>query len=260
MCRACGFRFCRHEFDAERASMSNKTDSVAQRLAERDIAIKLIERADHIETTANYMSSSDALDRARARALHADAKWLREIAEELRALVDTARPQSSCEYCGRGSKPWQKNGVWLHEGGVACSTARPTEEDAEVANRITEAAEASIDYENANFDDNALYGAILAALSTARQQGADGQFRAGLEAAAKVVCHMCADPERYTPPEFIPAQDAVCHRHASIERVDPMFRGRVAAECKGAAIRALASPPLVQQDSTKNPGNEAKSV
>lgn len=37
-------------------------------------------------------------------------------------------PFPSCEHCARGSKPWQKNGVWLHEGGVVCSAQAVTED------------------------------------------------------------------------------------------------------------------------------------
>ncbi len=35
-----------------------------------------------------------------------------------------------CEYCQRGSKPWLKNGIWLHEGGVSCAVP-PAEADAQ---------------------------------------------------------------------------------------------------------------------------------
>lgn len=42
-----------------------------------------------------------------------------------------------CAYCASGSKPWQKNGVWLHEGGVACASP-PSASVRERAERATD--------------------------------------------------------------------------------------------------------------------------
>lgn len=42
----------------------------------------------------------------------------------------------SCEHCARGSKAWQKNGVWLHEGGVVCGAQEKPSRVAEARQRI----------------------------------------------------------------------------------------------------------------------------
>lgn len=74
------------------------------------------------------------------------------------------------------------------------------------------------------------------------------------EEAVKVICFMCADPSRYTPSEYIEAQETVCHRH--ITPANDVFHNRVAAPCRAIAMRALPAylrPSASEPDSIEVP-------